>query len=72
MRWLMVVALSLLGTAAGCYVEPNRERVVVDQDHRCTDRCTHYYHSGHWYVAEGHRHGPGCGHVLRGGVWIVE
>ena len=33
----------------------------------------HRHHRGHGEVIieSGHVHGPGCGHVLRGGVWIT-
>jgi hypothetical protein len=39
--------------------------------HVCVESCNHYHHEGHWYVVAEHRHGPSCGHVFRGGMWIV-
>jgi len=74
MRWILL-ALFLAGAATtGCVVtpaEPQPDIVVVAPGHACSDICTHYYHRGHFYLVEGHRHGPGCGHALQQGLWIV-
>lgn len=80
MKWLMgltaaaVVAFGLTGCVvhAHPYVPPAHHRVVVvDRGHVCHDGCDHYCHEGRWYVVEKHHHGAGCGHVLRGGVWVI-
>jgi hypothetical protein len=70
-RWI-ALGLSMGCMLGGCYVEPypGRNVVVVEQGHLCTDGCSHYYGEGRWYATEGHCHGPDCGHVLRGGIWV--
>ena len=60
----------------GCLVHagvaiPIGPPVVVARGHVHSAQCGHYRHRGHWYRAEHHHHGPGCGHRLRGGVWIL-
>jgi hypothetical protein len=75
-RFGLSLAAGLLAAAAGCVVvaedpgRPHGRVVVVASNHICTAACDHYYWDGAWYVVEaGHRHGPGCGHVLVSGKW---
>jgi hypothetical protein len=60
------------------YIEDDGDRdgevrhVVVDRGHVCSDPCDHYCDDdGRWIVVRGHRHGPGCGHHLVSGRWVV-
>jgi hypothetical protein len=43
----------------------------VAPGHVCAGECDHYYQGGRYYYVHGHHHGPGCGHVFRGGVWVT-
>ena len=45
-------------------------RIRIESGHRCSGACDHYYSGGHYYYA-GHVHGPGCGHVMRDGIWVA-
>jgi hypothetical protein len=45
--------------------------VVVAHGHVHSAACGHTRYRGRWYHAARHRHGPHCGHVLRGGVWVL-
>ena len=71
MKTLMLAAL--MAFSAGCVVSGTArgEVVAVAPGHVCAGDCDHYYDGGRYYYVKGHRHGPGCGHVLRGGVWVV-
>ena len=71
MKTLLMAALMALTafSAGGCVVSGSGEIVAVAPGHVCVGDCDHYYSGGHYY--RGHRHGPGCGHVLRAGVWVV-
>lgn len=77
MRFLLLAVMTIAATLAlpGCHLSAGTHRdqdvVEVDSRHRCDDYCSHYNHEGHWYSDRGHRHGPGCGHALRGGIWIT-
>jgi hypothetical protein len=62
---------ALMAFSAGCVVAVDPEPVTVTSGHVCVGDCDHYYHGGRYYHARGHRHGHGCGHVLRGGVWVT-
>jgi len=75
-RFALSLAAGILAGAAGCVVvaddtgHSHGRVVVVASNHICTGACDHYYLDGVWYVVEvGHRHGPGCGHVLVAGKW---
>lgn len=74
MRWLMALAIGLLGLTA-CHVRRvhhhDHPEWVVVAGHRHDDHCGHYHRNGRWYYWEGHHHGPNCGHARRDGVWIV-
>ena len=74
MKKLMMAALvafsALLAFSTGCVVSSEGEAVAVAPGHVCVGDCDHYYHGGRYYYAH-HRHGPGCGHILRGEVWVV-
>lgn len=52
---LVLIAVATLST--GCII---RERGGPPR----------YYHHHDYGQVEGHIHGPGCGHVLREGVWV--
>lgn len=69
MKKLLMAALVAL--SAGCVVSGHGEVVAVAPGHVCIGDCDHYYDGGHYYHVRGHRHGPGCGHVFRGGLWVV-
>lgn len=46
--------------------------VVVPHGHHCNHHCDHYYNgSSYVVVRKGHVHGPGCGHDLVKGRWVV-
>jgi hypothetical protein len=60
------------GVAVNYYDSPPRHRVVhVDHGHICSHTCHHYWSGGEFVIVRGHRHGPGCGHTLHEGRWIV-
>ena len=71
MKTLLLAAL--MAFSVGCVVSGHidGEPVTVRSGHTCVGDCDHYYHGGRYYYVKGHRHGPGCGHVLRGGVWVT-
>jgi hypothetical protein len=72
MKTLLFLLAGLLAfSAGGCVVSGSGEIVAVAPGHVCVGDCDHYYDGGRYYHVRGHRHGPGCGHVLRGGVWVV-
>jgi hypothetical protein len=75
MKKLMLAVLmafsALMAFSTGCVVSSDGEVVAVAPGHVCVGDCDHYYHGGRYYYVRGHHHGPGCGHVLRGGVWVV-
>jgi hypothetical protein len=75
MKKLMLAVLmafsALMAVSTGCVVSADGEVVAVAPGHACIGDCDHYYHGGRYYYVKGHRHGPGCGHTLRGGVWVV-
>lgn len=49
-----------------------RTTVVVPSGHICNHHCDHYYDGAVYYrVVKGHVHGPGCGHDLVTGRWVV-
>src|SRR6185369_579895 len=56
-RMLLLSVLTLASLSSGC---------VVHEHHYEGRRYPGYYHRYPEHV-----HGPGCGHVLRGGVWIT-
>ena len=70
MMAVLVAFSALLAFSTGCVVSSDGEAVAVAPGHVCVGDCDHYYHGGRYYYAH-HRHGPGCGHVLRNGVWVV-
>lgn len=39
----------------------------VPSGHVCTYSCTHFFQGGSWFTC---RHGYGCRHELRNGVWV--
>jgi hypothetical protein len=44
----------------------------VHRTHVCTEACHHHYYNGtRVVVLDGHRHGPGCGHLWNGTHWII-
>lgn len=46
--------------------------VVVPSGHICNHHCDHYYDGAVYFrVSKGHVHGPGCGHDLVSGRWVV-
>jgi len=71
-----IVILAVATMVGGC-VAPHHghvhagARVRIESGHICTGDCGHYYHRRHWYHHAGHVHGPGCGHAMRGGIWVV-
>jgi len=74
-RVTTLVVLAVAAMVSGCVVHEHGyvrtgARVRIEPGHICTGGCNHYYNRKHWYHA-GHVHGPGCGHAMRGGVWIV-
>jgi len=83
MRQFRVVLLGCVAVVvSGCGGEqvsvrwgdpPPRRRVVyVEETHICTRLChDHYWNGSRVVVLSGHRHYDGCGHVFRGGRWIV-
>ena len=73
----MTVLVGLLGgceggVAVNYYDSPPRHRTVhVEHGHVCGHTCHHYWSGGEFIILRGHRHGPGCGHALREGRWMV-
>jgi hypothetical protein len=71
----IALAFALLGLAAlvGCPHHRHRPpgHVVVAEGCHHTAHCGHYYHKGKWHHHGGHVHGHGCGHVFRGGIWVI-
>ena len=75
---VLMVGLLVAIAGPGC---DRRERVEVydddyyddfdPDDHVCTVRCDHYYDRDRFIRIRNHRHGPGCGHVLRERRWIA-
>lgn len=67
------------GPGCGHFLEGSRWIVVartpshVHVDHVCGPSChDHYWDGGKIVVIRGrHRHGPGCGHILEGGHWMI-
>jgi len=72
---IWAVALAAVIGLSGCVVHDHHrhggKRIKIESSHVCSDGCDHYHHHGHWYHAPRHAHGPGCGHVLRGGIWVT-
>jgi hypothetical protein len=71
MKTLMLLLAAIMAFSAGCVVSGHVEPVAVSPGHVCVGDCDHYYRGGRYYHVKGHRHGPGCGHVLREGVWVT-
>jgi hypothetical protein len=66
-------ALALGGcVVSGSVAVPLGPPVIVAHGHVHSAHCGHYKHRGRWYHASHHHHGPGCGHTLRGGVWMLR
>jgi hypothetical protein len=61
------------GVAVNYYdADPPRHRTVhVEHGHVCGHTCSHYWSGGEFIILRGHRHGPGCGHSMHEGRWIV-
>lgn len=58
---------------AGCTVvpadPPESKRPGPAEDHICAGACDHIFVDGGWKLV-GHKHNPGCGHVLVNGRWV--
>jgi hypothetical protein len=74
---LLAWTLTLAALVTGCVVHDHGHygyygtRVSIASGHVCTASCDHYHYGGYWYRVAGHVHGPGCGHVLRSGIWVT-
>lgn len=44
--------------------------VTIKQGHRHSHTCGHFHHNGRWFHLRNHVHRSGCGHRLRGSIWI--
>ena len=55
---ILVMAVATL--VSGCIVVHDRSSA----------RAGYFYGGGRWHHIPGHIHGPGCGHELRGSVWV--
>lgn len=64
---MMLSLALLLTTVVGCHHHGNYDG--RGRDHQARGR--NYDNRGHSGASSVHTHGGGCGHVYRGGVWVV-
>jgi len=56
----------------GLYDEAERRIRYYPDDHRCDSTCRYHAYDGTRFVyVRDHRHGPGCGHALINGRWMI-
>jgi hypothetical protein len=78
MKLLMTVAAAMLLGAGltGCIFPGHPYHrgvaVTISPDHVHDAHCGHYYYRSAPYHWEGHSHGDGCGHIARGGIWVID
>ena len=62
-----------MGSILGDLYEEAGQRVrYYDDGHRCDSTCRYHVYDGSRFVyLRHHRHGPGCGHALINGRWVV-
>lgn len=57
---------------SGLYDEAERRVRYIPDDHRCDSTCRYHAYDGtHFVYVRDHRHGPGCGHALINGRWMI-
>jgi len=71
-HWTVSARISKNGHDAEVAVRPQKARRIV-HNHGPHCGCAYDRRGNKWIVVqEGHRHGPGCGHVLIEGRWSIR